>query len=175
MAIDLKKLCFPESFEIVPGPEGCFESKLTSLRDFSAGEVLARLGQECQITQTKAYTSVQFDDEARAQTSAHFELNSELVYINHSCQPNVAFELPGGWQGLEDGRWCLRSLTEIKKGEALTFAYFSTEWDMAQPFECRCRSEHCLGWISGAKDLQQQILDRYFINEHIKQMRQAAQ
>ncbi|OAV95674.1 hypothetical protein PTTG_04808 [Puccinia triticina 1-1 BBBD Race 1] len=175
MAIELKKLRFPDQFEIFHGPEGCFDSKLISLQDFPAGQVLATLGQECKVSQTKAYTSVQFDDDAVAPKKAHFELNSELVYINHSCEPNVAFDLPGGWKGLEEGRWCLRSLSEIKKGEALTFAYFSTEWHMAQPFQCKCGSRNCLGMIQGAKHLDKETLDRYFINEHIRQMKQTAQ
>jgi hypothetical protein len=69
-----------------------------------------------QVAQSKAYTSVQFEDENEVD-KAHFELGSELVYINHGCEPNVAFELPGGWNGLEEGHWCLRSLSEIKEGD----------------------------------------------------------
>ncbi|EFP76456.2 uncharacterized protein PGTG_02897 [Puccinia graminis f. sp. tritici CRL 75-36-700-3] len=113
-----------------------------------------------QVAQSKAYTSVQFEDENEVE-KAHFELGSELVYINHGCEPNVAFELPGGWNGLEEGHWCLRSLSEIKEGDVLTFAYFSTEWDMAQPFQCECGSKSCLGKIRGAKYLPKEMLNKY--------------
>ncbi|KAH9444057.1 hypothetical protein MJO28_013604 [Puccinia striiformis f. sp. tritici] len=175
MKIELEKLFFPTRFEVIHGPEGSFESKLISLQDFPAGEVLATLGLECQVSGTKAYTSVQFDDDAVVPDKAHFELNSELVYINHSCEPNVAFELPGGWKGLEEGRWILRSLSAINKGDVLTFAYFSTEWHMAQPFQCACGSKSCLGMIRGAQHLPKQTLDKYFINEHIQRMKQSAE
>ncbi|PLW11778.1 hypothetical protein PCANC_23198 [Puccinia coronata f. sp. avenae] len=154
---------------MVPGPPGRLQSKLVCLRDIAAGEVLATLGEECEITSRKAYTSVQFEDEA-VEGSAHFELNSDLVYINHSCDPNVAFELVGGWNGLVLGNWCLSSLRHISRGEVLTFAYFSTEWDMAQPFHCNCGSKACLGLIRGAKYLPKEVLNRYFINRHIKKM-----
>lgn len=71
------------------------------------------------MTQHKAYTSVQFEEETAGPEGrgGHFELNSELVYINHSCEPNVAFELPGRWSGLAEGKWRLRSLCDIKKGD----------------------------------------------------------
>ncbi|KAI9629104.1 hypothetical protein KEM48_011175 [Puccinia striiformis f. sp. tritici PST-130] len=141
MSIEFES-CFPDQFKMVPGPEGLYASKLISLRDFPPGQKLAQLGEECKISH-KAYTSL---------------------------QPNVAFELPGGWRGLEEGRWCLRSLSEIKKGDALNFAYFSTEWDMDTPFQCLCCSEGCLGEIRGAKHMSKKILDKYFINEHIEKM-----
>ncbi|KAI9629105.1 hypothetical protein KEM48_011176 [Puccinia striiformis f. sp. tritici PST-130] len=115
MKIELEKLFFPTRFEVIHGPEGSFESKLISLQDFPAGEVLATLGLECQVSGTKAYTSV------------------------------------------------------------LTFAYFSTEWHMAQPFQCACGSKSCLGMIRGAQHLPKQTLDKYFINEHIQRMKQSAE
>ncbi|PLW11779.1 hypothetical protein PCANC_23197 [Puccinia coronata f. sp. avenae] len=171
MTIELETLRFPSRFKIVLGPEGCFASELISCQDFPSGEVLATLGKECQVSRQKAYTSVQFGDEAAGHGNAHFELNSELVYINHSCEPNVAFELPGGWKGLEEGNWCLRSLSAIKAGDPLTFAYFSTEWDMAQPFQCQCGSKTCVGMIRGAKYLPKEFLNKYFINPHIRSMK----
>lgn len=171
MTIELNRLIFPTLFEVVRGPEGSFSSKLISLQDFEPGEVLVKLGPECKLSKTKRYTSVQFSEVTEETDEAHFELGSELVYINHSCEPNVAFELAGGFKGLQEGRWCLKSLTEIKKGDALSFAYFSTEWDMAQPFQCQCHSKSCLGLIRGAKYLPMEILDRFFINEHILRMK----
>ncbi|KAA1079351.1 hypothetical protein PGT21_008970 [Puccinia graminis f. sp. tritici] len=167
------ELCFRDRFEIIHGPKGSYASKLVSRMDFPAGQVLAHLGKECYVAQSKAYTSVQFEDENEVE-KAHFELGSELVYINHGCEPNVAFELPGGWNGLEEGQWCLRSLSEIKEGDVLTFAYFSTEWDMAQPFQCECGSKSCLGKIRGAKYLPKETLNKYFINEHIHRIKESA-
>jgi hypothetical protein len=40
----------------------------------------------------------------------HIELNSDLLYVNHSCNPNVAFEVP------QDGKWCVRALKDLPTG-----------------------------------------------------------
>jgi hypothetical protein len=63
------------------------------------------------------------------QTSAntHIELNSDLVYINHSYNPSLIFDI----SNME-----IRTTHEIKVGDELTFFYPSTEWDMVQLFEC---------------------------------------
>lgn len=34
--------------------------------------------------------------------------------------------------------WRAEALRDIKEGDVLEFFYPSTEWDMAQPFECSC-------------------------------------
>ena len=63
----------------------------------------------------------------------------------------------------------VRATTLIHAGTPVTFFYPSTEWEMAQPFDCFCGSKECLGTISGAKDIPRQILRKYFLNQHIKQ------
>ena len=42
----------------------------------------------------------------------HIELCSDLLYVNHSCDPNVAFEVPS-----DTSRWCVRAIKDLKKGE----------------------------------------------------------
>ncbi|KNZ60502.1 hypothetical protein VP01_1544g2 [Puccinia sorghi] len=183
MSIELHTLYFPDRFQIVLGPEGSFASKLISLKvRLSCGRGASKTGQRVsseargltqlsmsntmiKMTQHKAYTSVQFEEETAGPEGrgGHFELNSELVYINHSCEPNVAFELPGRWSGLAEGKWRLRSLCDIKKGDTLAFAYFSTEWDMAQPFQCQCGSNTCVGMIRGAKYMSKETLNKFVL------------
>lgn len=83
--------------------------------------------------------------------------------VNHSCEPNVAFDLSSE----DQNEWHVRALKTIREGETrkclyaipatkytdhlstyaqVTFFYPSTEWDMAQPFDCICgtpvRSTH---------------------------------
>lgn len=41
----------------------------------------------------------------------------------------------------------------------MTFAYFSTEWFMDQPFKCLCDSSKCLGEITGAQNIPKATLD----------------
>jgi hypothetical protein len=64
---------------------------------------------------------------------------------NHSCDPSIFVELPRG----NMKEWCIRTREkEVKKGEALTFFYPSTEWDMAQGFDCSCGSPVCLAHLA---------------------------
>jgi hypothetical protein len=58
----------------------------------------------------------------------------------------------------------------LKKGDALTFFYPSTEWDMDQPFACTCGAKECRGWISGAKTMPSEALEGYWLNEHIAEL-----
>ncbi len=48
-------------------------------------------------------------------------------YLNHACNPS------GRWVGLE-----LRARRAIAEGDELTFNYLTTEWEMNEPFHCRC-------------------------------------
>lgn len=58
----------------------------------------------------------------------------------------------------------------LKAGEELTFFYPSTEFDMSQPFDCRCKVEECRGTITGAKDMSPEVLRQYWLNPHIEEM-----
>lgn len=55
--------------------------------------------------------------------------------------------------------------------QALTFFYPSTEWFMAQPFDCHCGATKCLKRISGARDIDPAVLARYQLNSHISQQK----
>jgi hypothetical protein len=58
----------------------------------------------------------------------------------------------------------------LKKGDELTFFYPSTEWDMAQKFECKCGEDVCAGTIGGAKDMEEEVLTKYWLNGHIEEL-----
>ncbi|THH19442.1 hypothetical protein EW146_g1729 [Bondarzewia mesenterica] len=137
---------------------GEYTSALIAVKDFDEGEIMAYL--EGLTKAPKAYTSVQCgpnDDD-------HIELNSDLVYVNHSCQPNVAFDMSSP----DETKWHARALEPIRSGEALTFFYPSTEWDMDQPFDCRCGAPSCLKRIQGAAHLtKEQLLARKFVSPWI--------
>ena len=60
----------------------------------------------------------------------------------------------------------------LKVGEELTFFYPSTEWEMAQPFECRCGEKECCGRITGARDMDVGILRKYWLSAHIEELLQ---
>ncbi|KAJ6011737.1 hypothetical protein N7499_013289 [Penicillium canescens] len=131
-----------------------FGSGAYSLIDLPAGAVFAKI--TTATPGTKAYTSVQTGPDT------HIELNSDLVYCNHSCAPSLNFDM---------GRMEVRVVDDrpLKVGDALTFFYPSTEWDMDQPFQCTCGAGDgvCRGWISGAKTMSPKELDGYWLNDHI--------
>lgn len=131
--------------------QGDFASSLVTLRAFAKGEVICPI--ENTLPGVKAYSSVQVLPDELGET--HIELNSDLLFVNHSCNPNVAFEVPHG------GPWLVRALEPLPAGTIMTFAYFSTEWFMDQPFECLCAEPRCLKLITGARDIPSDVLATY--------------
>ena len=90
--------------------------------------------------------------------NTHIELNSDFVYLNHSCDPNVV---------INTSDMNIIAVKDISPQEELTFFYPSTEWEMDQPFECWCGSSQCLKIVKGAKYLSQENRNQYFLNRHI--------
>ncbi|KAI7822197.1 hypothetical protein BC939DRAFT_454247 [Gamsiella multidivaricata] len=141
--------------------DGSFNSQLVASRDYSKGEVICKI--EGTTPGPKKYTTVQVSKDL------HIELNSDLVFLNHSCKPSTSFDTD---------RMELIAAVEIKKGDALTFFYPSSEWEMDQPFPCWCGAKQCCKSIQGAKYLPTEVMDRYFVTSHIHELlheRDAAQ
>ncbi|KAG9324676.1 hypothetical protein KVV02_000353 [Mortierella alpina] len=142
----------PELFEVVHA-EGSFNSQLVACMDYKRGQVI------CDIQGTtpgpKKYTTVQVSRDL------HIELNSDLVYLNHSCNPSVSFDTD---------KMQVIAHVDIMKGEPLTFFYPSSEWEMDQPFPCWCGAEKCCKSIQGAKFLPTDVMDRYFVCSHIQEL-----
>ena len=79
-----------------------------------------------------------------------FVITNDLVYANHSCDPNCRFE---------DN--ALIALHDIPAGEQITYSYNvfpaarfnpAEDWwwdDAAWSFDCACGSPHCQGRIDG--------------------------
>ncbi|KAL1924111.1 uncharacterized protein VTP21DRAFT_7146 [Calcarisporiella thermophila] len=142
----------PHLFEVRFSP-GNFKSGLVATRNFAKGDLVASI-----TTATpgpKRYTTVQVDKDK------HIELNSDLVYMNHACDPTCFIDT----QAME-----VRAAKDIQAGEQLTFFYPSTEWDMDQPFQCWCKSAKCIGTVRGANSLPKSTLEQHFLNLHIKKL-----
>lgn len=89
----------------------------------------------------------------------HIELDPvALSLVNHSCDPNVQFDV---------ARMELRALRPIAEGEELTFFYPSTEWVMSCPFACGCGAARCLKQIAGASQMPRAQLRGYVLAPHI--------
>ena len=92
----------------------------------------------------------------------HIELSPAFLrFINHSCDPNVAFDVE---------RWSLVALSPIAPRDELTFFYPSTEWTMASPFDCACQSPRCLKTIAGASRAPAGALAGRVLAPHIKRL-----
>jgi hypothetical protein len=63
-------------------------------------------------------------------------------FTNHSCEPNAVLR----------GRDMVAKSC-IEPWQQITFDYDTTEYDMAQPFTCRCGARSCRGMIRGWRSL----------------------
>ncbi|KAJ9652388.1 hypothetical protein H2198_008357 [Neophaeococcomyces mojaviensis] len=101
----------------------------------------------------------------------HVELNSALLYMNHSCIPSLE---------LDTSRMEVRvsRTRDLKFGDELNFFYPSTEWEMDKHFACLCGAgNECLGTLRGAAhiDVSSLRLKGHFINDHILRLKSQQQ
>lgn len=134
--------------------DGDYASKLVSLVDRKPGAHLTNI-EGSKRASGRNYTTVQVSEDQ------DIDLNSDLVYCNHSCDPNVVFDVKNYEVRVVENK-------SLKPGDDITFFYPSTEWNMEQPFECHCGAERCLGSVNGAKYLDDAILGQYWLNSHIQ-------
>ncbi|KAG2201976.1 uncharacterized protein EV154DRAFT_494336 [Mucor mucedo] len=142
----------PNDFKVVcQGSPESFSSKLCAERAFSKGSVIAPL--EGLTPNAKRYSTVQISE------TKHIELNSDLVFMNHSCDPSTLMDVD---------RMVVTATRDIAAGDELTFFYPSTEWDMAQPFSCWCGSSKCIETVQGAQYLSTDTLNQFKLSNHIQ-------
>ncbi|KAH8847666.1 hypothetical protein MCOR27_008322 [Pyricularia oryzae] len=110
----------------------------------------------CTLAEEPTYATVQIGRDR------HLNLNSDLLYINHSCDPSLIFDTAN--------LAILVGPKGIRAGEELTFFYPSTEWRMAQPFACLCGAATCRGTISGAEAMSTCDLEGVWLNGFIREM-----
>jgi hypothetical protein len=84
-----------------------------------------------------------------------------IASLNHSCNPNIV---------LDTTNMLIIAARDISIGDELTFFYPSTEWEMAVPFICACGSTNCIHVVAGARYLSPAVLERYFLNQHIRRL-----
>lgn len=101
------------------------------------------------------YLTIQIGDNKHISLAPSF-----LQYTNHSCRPNVFFDTT---------RMEFIALQDIEAGEELCFFYPSTEWEMAEAFQCNCGQTECLLEIKGARFLTDEQIDRYKLTDFIQQ------
>lgn len=102
--------------------------RLVAAEAFGAGEVVMEID-GIVVAEPSRYT-IQVGN--RCHIAPRAEGEDLWRFLNHSCRPNA-------W--VNGGR--LVALTAIARGAEITFDYNCTEYEMAEPFRCRCG--HCDG------------------------------
>ena len=127
---------------------------LIATQTFPEGSTICAFSAEKVYSRPSRYT-------VQTGESAHIKLLPDfLQYINHSCNPNSFFDTDS---------FQLIALREIEAGEEFTFFYPSTEWNMAEPFQCFCGESNCLGKIQGASQMKPEVLASYRLTTFIRQ------
>jgi hypothetical protein len=81
----------------------------------------------------------------------YYRSSAGPLAMNHSCNPN-------GYICFDDLTY--RALHDIAAGEELTFHYCTTEYELANPFNCLCGSTDCLGRVRGFKFLEKGEIEK---------------
>ena len=122
--------------------------RLVATRDFEIGDQILRLRGE--TTEYPSRFSVQIGPGQHMEVPADVQVKQPLDryrwrFLNHNCEPNAKFEIR-----------ILIAIREIKASEQITFDYNTTEYDLAMPFECHCKSDSCCGLVRGYRWQQDQ-------------------
>ena len=84
-----------------------------------------------------------------------------FAYLDHSCKPTVHVDVAA---------MAVVALAPLAAGAPLTFFYPATEWDMAEPFDCRCGAPGCVRRVAGARHLPAEALARYELAPHVREL-----
>ncbi len=137
-----------ETSKTVPGKH------LLATRAFKSGELIYRIDNYKLVNEAN-YQTIQVGPEQ------HIEELGALAYLNHSCHPSVI---------ANTAELTVRACRDIASGEEVNFFYPSTEWKMDRPFICLCGAPECIRLVAGAFYVSLDVLGKYFINAHIREM-----
>ncbi|MGW4063118.1 SET domain-containing protein-lysine N-methyltransferase [Amycolatopsis sp. NPDC004747] len=124
------------------------EYRLVTNQAVPAGTLLFTL--EGELTATPTRFTVQLDERRHVDMPAGCPLEEVLDryywrFMNHACEPAAVIR----------DRSVL-SLRPIPAWSEITFHYATTEYDMAEPFDCRCGSDRCERVVQGFRYLKPQ-------------------
>ena len=101
----------------------------------------------------------------------HVVIDGPIQLINHSCEPNCGVFLRDGIDALE-----IHAMRDIAAGEELYTDYATFEFEIKHfPGRCLCGTAACRGYITGYKDMPQEVRDSYgpYIAEYLEEMEPA--
>jgi hypothetical protein len=121
------------------------EYRLVANRPIPEGELLFTIEGELSRTPTRYTVQIGADTHVDVPREYGFEAILDRFYwrfMNHSCDPTVFVR-----------GTAVISRKTIEFGQDITFNYNTTEFDMAEPFDCRCGSDGCTGLVQGFRHL----------------------
>ncbi|KAI0343117.1 hypothetical protein BDW22DRAFT_1356694 [Trametopsis cervina] len=117
----------PYSFIVAKG-FGDYATSLKTKERFETGDMLAPITGIPSVARN--YATLQ----CGPADHDNLQLDSDLIYTNHSCDPNTVWDMSSD----NPSEWHVRATRTIAEGDEITFFYPSTEWEMSQPFACHC-------------------------------------
>lgn len=122
---------------------------------FAAGDVIVPFGAADEMDEPGRLT-------VQVAERRHITLRPpELAFVNHGCEPNVAFDVE---------RRALVAVRDVAVGDELRSYYPATEWHMSHPFRCACGARTCLGEVRGAADLPADVVARGPVAPHVRRL-----
>lgn len=103
-----------------------------------------------EITSTVGDYALQIHDRFYLSPISKGELDSMVIFINHSCDPNVGF----------DGQITYVTMRDIEPGEELCHDYAMERTD-SYSLDCLCGSDFCRGKITGEDWKNPELQRRY--------------
>lgn len=123
----------------------------------SAGEVVAAKGghifngsMRARLNKTLGPAEIQIGEDLFIGPVTSDERDGSMLYINHSCEPNVGV----------NGQIVFVAMRDIEPGEELTHDWAMTDDDEGE-MECNCGSKACRGKVTG-KDWQKKSLQKKY-------------
>lgn len=130
---------------------------LFALESFSPGEVVAVKGghvvtteQLCSLPERLQNSEVQITDDLHLVALTDEEYEAVMLFINHSCEPNVGFA----------GNVVLVAMRHVEAGEELTTDYAMFD-DYEGSMECSCGRASCRGRVDGRDWQRADLQARY--------------
>ena len=140
------------------GAESGIEGRgLTAVEPIAAGELVAIKGGHIVTTaavralpELLQNSEIQIADGFHLAAMDEAEYDAVMLFLNHSCEPNVGFA----------GNIVLVATHDIRPGEELTTDYALFD-DHGETMSCQCGTPSCRGTVSG-RDWQREDLQRKY-------------
>lgn len=127
-----------------------------------SGEVIFPLSGKIVKQPTKYSIQISKNEHLLLHSNDPNDLDSMWEFMNHSCGPNAYCDIE---------KMCVVAKKQINANEEIRFNYNTTEYEMASPFACKCKTANCYQEICGYKFLsEEQRKNLTYIAPHIKQL-----